>query len=461
MTGWGIMENKAITLFGGTGDLTYRKLLPALYHLNLLGKLEDNFRIIAVGRREYSREDYLKIAKEKIREFSRTDLQEEAFEEFQKKLYYFQMDIAVEEDYAKLQEYYLKNKITRHFYYYAVAPDFFLKITNALKKYCEKNQASVIIEKPFGENLENARELNEKLAEFFGEKDIYHIDHYLGKEMIQNILTVRFTNALFKGIWNREFIENVQITAYETVGVETRAAYYDKAGAMKDMVQNHLLQVLSMVAMEEPKESRVEYMGEAQYRVLESIQALEDLPSQLVLGQYEGYLEEANIQEGSKTESFVAMKLFLDNERWRGIPFFIRTGKKMGEKDTKVVIQFKETNGNPGNVLVIRIQPEEGIFLQFNIKKPGTEEELERVSMDFCQSCSLENALNTPEAYERLLLAYFQEDKSLFSKWDQIVLSWNFIDNLMREYRRQNLELYSYQVGSLGPQKALEMVDWI
>lgn len=454
-------NNTAITLFGGTGDLTYRKLLPALYNLDVLGKLSDNFKIIVIGRRPYTPDDYINIARDWIKEYARTQFDEEQFESYARRIIYFKMDMTNAEEYRILQMFYNLMKIEEHVYYYAVAPSFFLTITNGLKKYCAANNAKVIIEKPFGEDLEKASILNDSLAEFFGQHEIYHIDHYLGKEMIQNILSLRFKNIIFKGIWNKDFIENVQITAAETVGVGTRASYYDKSGALKDMVQNHLLQVLSIVAMEEPKEEGSRGIHDSQFNLLSSLEPIEDVNDNLVMGQYSGYLEEANIAENSKTETYAALKLFIDNERWKNVPFFIRTGKKLRDRETQVVVQFKAVGDSPGNVLVIKIQPDEGVYFQFNAKKPGTEQELQQISLDFCQSCILENRINTPEAYERLLDACFKGDRALFSQWDQIVVSWKFVNDLLAKYKEQEAPLYTYEQGSMGPREADKFVNWI
>ena len=371
------------------------------------------------------------------------------------------MNMTNEDDYAMLQEFYTKEDIQNHVYYFAVAPSFFMTITNGLQKYCSENNAKVIIEKPFGEDLEKAGLLNDELEKFFNQDEIYHIDHYLGKEMIQNILSLRFKNIIFKGIWNKDFIENVQITAAETVGVGTRASYYDKSGALKDMVQNHLLQVLSLVAMEEPKGTESIRIHESQYNLLSALKPIEDVRDSLVMGQYEGYLQEENIPIDSKTETYAALKLYIDNERWEGVPFFIRTGKKMDNRETQVVVQFKAVGDVPGNVLIIRIQPDEGVYFQFNAKKPGTEQELQQISLDFCQSCILENRINTPEAYERLLDACFKGDRSLFSQWDQIVASWTFVNKLIAKYEEQGSPLYTYEQGSKGPKEADELVNWV
>ena len=462
MTGLETMGNKtAITLFGGTGDLTYRKLLPALYNLNGLAKLADDFKIVVIGRREYSQADYIDIVRTWVKEHARTKFDDEEFESYAKRIIYFKMNMTNEDDYEMLQNFYVEQDIQNHVYYFAVAPSFFMTITNGLQKHCSENNAKVIIEKPFGEDLEKAGLLNDELEKFFNQDEIYHIDHYLGKEMIQNILSLRFKNIIFKGIWNKDFIENVQITAAETVGVGTRASYYDKSGALKDMVQNHLLQVLSLVAMEEPKGTESIRIHESQYNLLSALKPIEDVRDSLVMGQYEGYLQEENIPIDSKTETYAALKLYIDNERWEGVPFFIRTGKKMDNRETQVVVQFKAVGDVPGNVLIIRIQPDEGVYFQFNAKKPGTEQELQQISLDFCQSCILENRINTPEAYERLLDACFKGDRSLFSQWDQIVASWTFVNKLIAKYEEQGSPLYTYEQGSKGPKEADELVNWV
>ena len=462
MTGLETMRNKtAITLFGGTGDLTYRKLLPALYNLNGLAKLADDFKIVVIGRREYSQADYINIVRTWVKEHARTKFDDEEFESYAKRIIYFKMNMTNEDDYEMLQNFYVEQDIQNHVYYFAVAPSFFMTITNGLQKHCSENNAKVIIEKPFGEDLEKAGLLNDELEKFFNQDEIYHIDHYLGKEMIQNILSLRFKNIIFKGIWNKDFIENVQITAAETVGVGTRASYYDKSGALKDMVQNHLLQVLSLVAMEEPKGTESIRIHESQYNLLSALKPIEDVRDSLVMGQYEGYLQEENIPIDSKTETYAALKLYIDNERWEGVPFFIRTGKKMDNRETQVVVQFKAVGDVPGNVLIIRIQPDEGVYFQFNAKKPGTEQELQQISLDFCQSCILENRINTPEAYERLLDACFKGDRSLFSQWDQIVASWTFVNKLIAKYEEQGSPLYTYEQGSKGPKEADELVNWV
>ncbi len=319
-----------------------------------------------------------------------------------------------------------------------------------------------MLEKPFGENLAAAKELNEKMEHFFHPDHIYRIDHYLGKEMVRNIQTIRFANPIFSGVWDAEHIECIQISALEEVGVETRGGYYDHSGAMKDMVQNHLFQILSIVAMEQPGELMLagEEMHREQIRVLSSLHTPENIEDSLVLGQYRGYREEKAVAEDSVTETYAALKVFLDNDRWRGMPFYIRTGKKLGHREMQVLVVFKSAAPQvESNILNIKIQPTEGVYLQFNIKKPGEEDEIAQAKMDFCQSCSFINQMNTPEAYERLLGACVRGERFWFSQWDQIEASWKYVDDIRKRYHEKNLPVYEYEPGTYGPGAAEKMLE--
>ncbi len=450
-----MQKNSAITLFGGSGDLTYRKLLPALYNLESTGKLSDDFKIIAIGRRDYSCDQYLEIAQRWIETYARKKFDSVVFNKFKKRVIYFKMDVSDVEEYYRLQQFYDNQGINHHIYYYAVAPSLFIPITNGLKKYSATNQAKVIIEKPFGEDLASATQLNTTLAQFFGQDEIYHIDHYLGKEMIQNIISLRANNIIFKEIWNNKCIESIQISASESEGVGTRAGYYDKSGALKDMVQNHLFQVLSIVVMDNPEGD----FATEQLKVFNRLCAVSDYSKEVVRGQYAGYLAETNISPQSQTETFVALKLFVENDRFSGVPIYIKTGKKLKHRETQLAIKFRQVGNSLPNSLIIKIQPDEGVNFKFNIKKPGTITELQQVSMDFCQSCVLENRINTPEAYERLLYACMNDDRSLFSRWDQIVASWKFANEISAKFDQIPLEVY--EQGSEGPESAIAMTEWI
>ena len=471
-----IKENNGIVIFGGTGDLAYRKLFPALYNLHCLNSIPNDYKIVGVGRREYTNEEYIEIIKGWTKEFSRLQYTEEDFESFKKRINYYKMDMTDSQEYTGLSEFIdEKNMKDGLIYYYAVSPGLFGPISEGLKKAncigktgncsndsseesCCMGDTKVIIEKPFGKDLESAEEIYNKLKSYFKEENIYHIDHYLGKEMIINIMTLRFANAIFKAVWNREFIERVDINVYETVGVDSRGGYYDKSGALADMIQNHLFQIMSIVAMEEPVSQDSKDIKEAQSEVFRNLKRVtpDVIDDILVMGQYKGYRQEDKVNPKSTTETYVAMKLEIDNERWNGVPFYLRTGKKLHKRESEVIVSFKSTKeGVPGNNLIIKIQPDEGVKLNFNIKKPGSENQvIEEVGMDFCQSCILENRINTPEAYERLLKACMDSDRSLFSQWEQIEISWNFINEVVSMYKEYSNRLYFYEPGTTGPKES-------
>lgn len=451
--------SRGIVIFGGTGDLAYRKLYPALYNLHVLGALDKDFKIVGVGRRGYSEEEYLSIIEKWTEEFSRIKYTKADFEEFKKRISYVKMDMSDMADYIGLIKILEKKGLREEMiYYYAVSPFLFGPITNGLRisNYCSLD-SKVIVEKPFGKTLESAKEIYENLKSAFKEENIYHIDHYLGKEMIINIMTLRFENAIFGGVWNRDYIESVEINAFEEVGVGSRAGYYDKNGALADMIQNHLFQIMSIVSMEKPEDFSTSSIKKAQSNVFSSLKPIneDDIDKYLKKAQYIGYREEENVDPNSTTETYVDLRVDIDNDRWRGVPFYLRTGKKLSKRESEVIVNFKKTSKNAErNTLIIKIQPDEGVIINFNIKKPGNDNHnIQEVSMDFCQSCILENRENTPEAYERLLNAAIHSDKSLFSTWEQIVLSWKFIGDLVEKYKKVSNKLYFYKQGENAPIK--------
>ena len=453
------MDKKIFTIFGGTGDLTYRKLLPALFNIYSFQQLTD-FEIVIIGRRPYNNQEYVDITTSWVKEFSRVDFDELVFEDFTSHIHYFQMDFTKLDAYDDLARFYQEKRFSEHIFYFAVAPRFFKNIADGLKTIKGLKKASIVIEKPFGEDLKSAKELNKELEASFGKENIYHIDHYLGKEMVRNIMTIRFANPMFSAIWNKDYIDNIQISALEMVGVESRAAYYDHSGALRDMVQNHLLQILSIVAMEPLGPNSK--LSENQLEVLKQLRIIKEneIASQLVLGQYEDYLKEDNVAVDSKTETYAALKLFIDNKRWENVPFYIRTGKKLNRREMEVVVTFKKANPDAeANVLIIKIQPNEGVYFKFNIKKPGNSDEIIATQMDFCQSCDKTFRINTPEAYERLLLAVANSDSSMFSDWDVIETSWKFIDDLVAKANKKQFELKQYRKGSNGPIESTLMLQ--
>lgn len=445
----GTIKNVSLTIFGGTGDLTKRKLLPALYNLYAAGILKDCFEVVCIGRRPYSQEDYIDFVDSWVKEHARIQIEEEILKKFYSHITYYKMDFTDLNEYEDLNTYFKQHPCSNHMMYYAVAPAFFDVITQGVMTLNNVKQPKIILEKPFGETLEQAKELNKTLEESFGNDHIYRIDHYLGKEMVRNILTIRETNPIFENAWSNQFVDHIEIDAFEEVGVGTRANYYDHAGALKDMVQNHLLQILSVVAVDDLRKP----LRKEQIKILNSLEPVskETIKDCLVLGQYKGYKDETNVAEDSTTETYAGLKIYLDHPRWKGVPFYVQTGKKCSKREIEVKVVFKSNDVNtPKDVLVVKIQPTEGVYLEFNIKTPG-EDSITRARMDFCQNCNLVFKLNTPEAYERMLFACMNGDSRWFTSFEQIEASWKYVEDLKRLYQEAQLPLYEYAVGSDGP----------
>lgn len=449
-----------LIIFGGTGDLANRKLLPAAYNLFMQNNTTEALTVLSLGRRDWTADDYCNEIKPWVQQFARLKVDDEKFAQFTKSLDYLQMNISDTSEYQKLFDYLSEHyAAAKKMFYYAVAPALFSPISKGLllNQWSAEEDVKVIIEKPFGENLEQAKALHKEIAQVFKEDHIYHIDHYLGKEMIQNISTLRFENMIFRSCWNRRFIHSVEISAMETVGVETRGQYYDQVGATRDMVQNHLFQILSILAMEEPEADSPFAVTVAQQNLLQALRSPEahDLSQTLVMAQYHDYRSEPKVAPDSKTDTYAAMVVWIDNARWEGVPFFVRTGKKLSRRGTQVVIHFKPSSKmTQANRLVIQIQPDEGVKLSFNIKEPGLTTNIEQVEMDFCQSCLVRAHENTPEAYERLIRAAGEGQRYLFSQWPQIEFSWRWIDMLMAMWNDAGQPLAIYEQGSEGPEEA-------
>lgn len=461
------------TIFGSTGDLTYRKLLPALYQLETRDLLPSNLVIRCIGRKPMDTQSYLETAKPWLEKGSRFPFDEAIYARLASHIRYVEMDMTKAEDYALIS-----NTESDHdyLYYFAVAPEFFETIALNLKasKAMDQGTHRIILEKPFGSDEDHARHLNTVLSSIFGEDNIYRIDHYLGKEMIQNILTIRFANRLFEGIWNKDYIQQIQITASETIGVENRGAYYEQTGAIRDMVQNHLLQLLSYVLMDQPDSFSPTAIQSRQVDVIRKIE-----PVGMILGQYtatgdtKGYREEAKVASDSMTETYVQLQLKVNDPRFEGIPIFLRTGKRLDQRATYITVLFKPTQGtlfdalNPQReLLIIKIQPDEGVYFRFNAKKPGIAQAISPVMMNFCQSCIYENRINTPEAYERLLNDAFVKDKTLFTNWEMVDLTWSFASTLQQFKKHHGLKLQFYPAGSEGPDQSSDVIaslgsDWV
>lgn len=466
--------SKLMVIFGATGDLSHKKLFPAFYNLEYEDLLVD-VRILAIGRKDFSKEEYLKKIKDGIKKNSRFSIRKEILERFFEKIDYFKLDFLKENQYKELEKF-IEDKNLKNFnrsYYFATSPEYFPVISKNLKNSnMVFEDTKAIIEKPFGKDLVSARKYNKEIVEIFKEENTYRIDHYLGKEMIQSILDIRFSNMMYEPIWNKNYIDNIQISILEKEGISTRGAYYDNSGALRDMVQNHIFQTLALVAMEPPKKLNAKEIRDSKVAVLKNITLYdkEDVKRDVVLGQYvskdldkNSYRDEKGVKKDSLTETFVALKIDINNSRWRGVPFYIRTGKSLDKKEAKIVITFKKPsfmecfNNHEKieeNKIIIMIQPKEGVLIEFNTKKQGNENQVVKRSIDFCQNCRIDS--NSPEAYERLLLNALQSDPTLFTRWDELEISWKFIDRILKDlksYERKNL-IQEYFIGTSGPKEA-------
>lgn len=480
-----------LVIFGASGDLTERKLIPALYDLKTQNLLPDKFAVLGVSRTEMSDDDFREKMKSAIHEFldDKSIINEKTINEFASSLHYISINTSSQDDYGKLntrlldldKEYQTKGNFL---FYLSTPPNLYETIVKNLGTYELHKQETgwrrIIIEKPFGYDLESAKSLNREILKIFNEDQIYRIDHYLGKETVQNILVTRFSNGIFEPIWNRNFIHHIEVTSSEDIGVESRGGYYDGSGAIRDMVQNHLLQLVGMVAMEPPTNSDARSIRNETLKVFQSIRPLskEDIYHNVIRGQYmashirgkevKGYREEKNVPECSKTETYVAMKFFIDNWRWSGVPFYIRTGKRLPIKVTEVVIHFhpsplrlftkEHDNSLSTNQLVIRIQPDEGLLLKFGIKVPGAGFKVQETGMDFHYSSLTENHL--PSAYERLLLDCMLDDPTLYIRGDAVEATWEFITPIIDVWKENpDFKLFGYPAGSWGPDVADNLIE--
>lgn len=474
-------------LFGATGDLARRKLFPALFSLYKEGKLAEDFAVVGLARRVRTDEQFQAEVYESIKEFCRYKSDDaELWDRFAQHFVYMPLDIKDVEGFRELSR--LTERLDQRFgipgnrlFYLALAPELFGPVSFNLREGGLLESSGwhrVVIEKPFGYDLPSAQKLNEQINQVFKEEEIFRIDHYLGKEMVQNIEVIRFANAFFEPLWNNKHIANVQITLSETVGVEDRGGYYDKSGALRDMGQNHMLQMLTMIAMEPPSRLHGEDIRDEKVKVLRSLRQYAtpgDVREQVVRGQYSegvhrgkplpGYRQEESVSSDSVTETYFAAKVFVDNFRWAGVPFYIRTGKRLPVKTTEVVIEFKNMPDNvlfasrhnlSPNLLVIRVNPMEGIYIKINAKQPGSDSQIQPVAMEFCQSCQI--GINTPEAYERLIYDAARGDSTYFTRWDEVSQAWAFVDRIAAAWREDTSDVRPYPAGSWGPVEANELL---
>ncbi|SFH47971.1 glucose-6-phosphate dehydrogenase [Pedobacter insulae] len=475
-------------IFGGTGDLNKRKLAPALYNLYTEGYMPEKFSIIGTGRTTFTNEKYRDVILENINEFSRNGkVKKEKWDTFESNILYCATDITTPKTFESLKatveglqkEY---GKETQVIYYLAVAPNFFPLIAECLCKYKlteDEDNCRIVIEKPFGHDLESSKELNLLLSKIFTEKQIYRIDHYLGKETVQNMMAFRFANSLFEPLWNRTYIEHIQISVTEQLGVGDRGGYYEGAGALRDMIQNHLLQLLCLVGMEAPISFDADEIRNRKVEVLQAMRPIkpEDISTHAVRGQYTkgwvegkevpGYRSEKGVDKDSNTETFAAIKFFIDNWRWQGIPFYLRTGKRLNQTSSIITIQFKDvphhifsarsTETWQQNRLIISIQPEMSIRLQVQAKRPGLKMVLNPVDMVFDYKGTYNT--DTPEAYETLLLDAMNGDQTLFMRGDQVDAAWELVMPILNAWEnKKSLSFPNYSADSWGPEDAEALI---
>ncbi|UXS28254.1 glucose-6-phosphate dehydrogenase [Staphylococcus delphini] len=464
-----------ITIFGATGDLSHRKLFPSLFHLYQQDNLDERVAIIGIGRRELTNDDFRAQVKSSIQEHVQDT---KHLDKFMQHVFYQPHDVSDEESYQKLLE--LSESLDSEFslegnrvFYLAMAPRFFGVVTDFLKSsgLTKTNGFKrLVIEKPFGSDLKSAEELNEQIRRSFKEEEIFRIDHYLGKDMVQNIEVLRFSNAMFEPLWNNKYISNIQVTSSEVLGVEDRGGYYETSGALKDMVQNHMLQMVALLAMEPPISLNSDDIRAEKVKVLKSLHVLQpdEVRNQFVRGQYDqgfingqevkAYREEDKVAADSTTPTFVSGKVEIDNFRWAGVPFYIRTGKRMKRKSIQVVVEFKEVPMNlyyqkdkhlDSNLLVINIQPNEGVSIHLNGKKYVQGIETEPVQLSYAMSA--QDKMNTVDAYENLLYDVLKGDATNFTHWEELKSTWKFVDSIQQAWDHFEPEFPNYESGTNGP----------
>lgn len=475
----------SMVMFGVTGDLAQKKLLPAIYDLTNRGLLPPSFGLVGFGRREWSHDDFAAYVKKCVENHARTPFNDTVFEQLRRGLRFVSGDFDSEDAFTELTEVVHELDASlgtggNHAFYLSIPPSAFPEVcaqlaNSGLNTSGEDSWRRVVIEKPFGHDLASARKLNDVVERVFRAEDVFRIDHYLGKETVQNILALRFANQLYEPVWNSTYIDHVQITMAEDIGIGSRAGYYDGIGTARDVIQNHLLQLLALTAMEEPTSFDAADLRAEKEKVLASVVLPRDLGRHTARGQYvggmqggeqvRGYLEEDGIEKDSTTETFAAMRLDIANRRWAGVPFYLRAGKRLGRRVTEIAVIFKrppflpfasgDTANLGDNAIVIRVQPDEGVTMRFGSKVPGTQMEVRDVTMDFGYGTSFTE--ESPEAYERLILDVLLGDPPLFPRQREVELSWEILDPITR-YWSHNMPPANYRPGTWGPDTADDML---
>jgi glucose-6-phosphate 1-dehydrogenase len=476
-----------MVIFGASGDLAKRKLLPAIYNLAHEGALPERFNLIGVSRGELSDDDFRDEARRAIKEFSRREPDDKVLEGLLEGMRYVAGSFDEDDMYDRLrgviEEYDKKAEVDfNRLFYLSTAPSFFPVIAEALGKHGlnehEDAEVRIVIEKPFGTDLESALELNRRVLEVFDESQVFRIDHYLGKETVQNILVLRFANMIFEPLWNRSYVDYVQITAAEDIGIGSRAGYYDQSGALRDLIQNHLLQLLMILTMEPPVSFTADEVRDEKVKILHAIPAPEpdEVPEMAARAQYgpgssggeevPGYLDEEGVPDDSKTETYAAVRLNIENWRWAGVPFYLRTGKRLARKVTEIAVVLKpvphlafKQQGSLGvepNQLVLTVQPNEGVALSLVAKIPGARMSVRPVNMEFLYGTSFMS--QSPEAYERLIMDTMRGDATLFARNDEVEAAWAICDPILKAWQESDEQLPQYPAGSQGPDEAEKLL---
>ncbi len=483
-----VPDPSILVLFGATGDLAHRKVIPAMYHLWRTNLLPQEFLVLAVGRRPYDDDKFVAEVKKSLEQYSRIlPLDEAAWNSFSERIRYHRCDFEDQAGFdvlaGRLEELDEENGTRgNRLFYLATQPSQFADIVAQLGRVGldhERHDGGwrrVVIEKPFGHDLDSAKKLNREVGKVFRESQVYRIDHYLGKETVRNLLVFRFGNGIFEPLWNRRYVDHVQITVAESIGIENRGAFYEETGASRDVLQNHLLQLVSLVAMEPPATFEADPLRDEKVKVLRAIASPAEQPGNVVRGQYgpgwvaatpvPGYRQEQDVDPQSETETFIAARLAIDDWRWSGVPFYVRTGKRLPKRSTEIAIQFREvphrlfrdaaTDPDP-NLLAIRIQPDEGIMLRFGAKVPGLGLNVRSVTMDFTYGSAFN--VDSPDAYETLILDALQGDASLFTRADEVEEAWSIVDPIIDLWATTPPpEFPDYEAGTWGPTDAEEMI---